>query len=118
MDAAISSARGDGADILVGPFSDPIGRDGIIQLPGGMNTQLYWHTNAPSYAPLQTVPENRVYVSEIRASDNPTSLDATAYAFLAQMIYAGYDSPLNSDARSFANLRNYCERMRTKYYSI
>jgi hypothetical protein len=28
-----------------------------------VNTQLYWHTTAPSYAPLQTIPENRVYVS-------------------------------------------------------
>jgi hypothetical protein len=30
---------------------------------GGVNTQLYWHTTAPSYAPLQSIPENRVYVS-------------------------------------------------------
>jgi hypothetical protein len=28
-----------------------------------VNTQLYWHTVAPSYAPLQSIPENRVYVS-------------------------------------------------------
>jgi glutathione S-transferase len=49
--------------------------------------------------------------------DDPTSLDATAYAFLAPLIYAGYESPLNSHARSFANLRSYCERMRGRYYS-
>ena len=31
--------------------------------------QLYWHTKAPSYPSLQTVPENRVYVaSEAAAS--------------------------------------------------
>jgi hypothetical protein len=29
--------------------------------------QLYWHTTAPSYAELQTIPENRVYVSPDRA---------------------------------------------------
>jgi hypothetical protein len=29
--------------------------------------QLYWHTTAPSYADLQTIPENRVYVSPDRA---------------------------------------------------
>ncbi len=29
--------------------------------------QLYWHTTAPSYAPLVTVPENRVYVSSDQA---------------------------------------------------
>lgn len=46
----------------------------------------------------------------------PTSLDATMYGFLAHLIYAGYESPLNSHARSFVNLRSYCERMRTRYY--
>ena len=33
------------------PFDDPIGKDAIIQWPGGVNTQLYWHTTAPSYKP-------------------------------------------------------------------
>ena len=30
--------------------------------------QLYWHTTAPSYPALQTIPENRVYVSPERAT--------------------------------------------------
>src|SRR5580698_9221461 len=63
MDEAIRVARATGADVVVTPFNDPIGRDAIIQWPGGVNTQLYWHTTAPSYASLQTIPENRVYVS-------------------------------------------------------
>jgi len=63
MDSAIRAARATGADILVSRFNDPIGLDAIIQWPGGVNTQLYWHTIAPSYAPLQFIPENRVYVS-------------------------------------------------------
>jgi predicted enzyme related to lactoylglutathione lyase len=67
MDEAIRAAKATGADVLVAPFNDPIGQDAIIQWPGGVNTQLYWHTTAPSYAPLQTVPENRVYVSPDRA---------------------------------------------------
>jgi hypothetical protein len=67
MDEAIGAAKATGADVLVGVFNDPIGRDAIIQWPGGVNTQLYWHTTAPSYAPLQTIPENRVYVSPDRA---------------------------------------------------
>jgi hypothetical protein len=29
--------------------------------------QLYWHTTAPSYPVLKTIPENRVYVSPERA---------------------------------------------------
>jgi len=76
MDEAIRAAKATGADVLVAPFNDPIGRDAIIQWPGGVNTQLYWHTNAPSYAPLQTVPENRVYVS-------PDRVDAFVSSFLA-----------------------------------
>jgi hypothetical protein len=63
MDSAIRAARATGADILVSSFNDPIGRDAIIQWPGGVNTQLYWHTTAPSYTALQIIPENRVYVS-------------------------------------------------------
>jgi predicted enzyme related to lactoylglutathione lyase len=76
MDDAIRAAKESGADVLVAPFNDPIGRDAIIQWPGGVNTQLYWHTTTPSYAPLQTVPENRVYISPVR-------VDAFVRSFLA-----------------------------------
>jgi hypothetical protein len=68
FDAAVQAARTTGADVLVTPFNDPIGRDAIIQWPGGVNTQLYWHTTAPSYKALQTIPENRVYVSADRVA--------------------------------------------------
>ena len=67
MDEGIKAARAAGADVIVAPFPDPIGRDAIIQWPGGVDMQLYWHTVKPSYAPLQTVPENRVYLSPDRA---------------------------------------------------
>ncbi len=67
MDAAIKSAKAHGADVLVAPFPDPVGRDAVIQWAGGVNMQLYWHTTKPSYAPLKTVPENRLYVSPERA---------------------------------------------------
>src|SRR6478672_14398 len=76
MDAAVRAAKATGADVFVAPFKDPIGRDAIIQWPGGVNTQLYWHTTAPSYTPLQTIPENRVYVS-------PDRVDAFVRSFLA-----------------------------------
>jgi len=67
VNAAIREARTAGADVLVMPFNDPIGKDAIIQFPGGVNTQVYWHTTPPSYKPLETIPENRVYVSSDRA---------------------------------------------------
>ena len=68
FDAAISFARAAGADVLVDPFKDPIGRDAIIQWPGGVNMQLYWHTTPPSSPALRTIPENRVYVSTERVT--------------------------------------------------
>jgi hypothetical protein len=68
LDAAVGAARADGADIRVNSFNDPVGRDAVIQWPGGVNMQLYWHTTAPSYPPLKTVPENRVYVSSERSA--------------------------------------------------
>ena len=76
MDSAIRAARVTGAAVLVSPFKDPIGRDAIIQWPGGINTQLYWHTAAPSYPSLKTIPENRVYVS-------PDRTEAFTRSFLA-----------------------------------
>jgi len=76
MDEAVRAAKATGADVLVAAFNDPIGQEAIIQWPGGVNTQLYWHTTAPSYTPLQTVPENRVYVS-------PDRVDAFVRSFLA-----------------------------------
>jgi len=76
MDEAIRAAKATGADVFVAPFNDPIGRDAIIQWPGGVNTQLYWHTTAPSYMPLRTIPENRVYVS-------PNKVDAFVRSFIA-----------------------------------
>jgi predicted enzyme related to lactoylglutathione lyase len=69
MDKAVRAARAAGADVVVDTFDDPIGKDAIIQWPGGLNMQLYWHTKAPSYGPLETVPDNRVYVSA-QSADN------------------------------------------------
>jgi predicted enzyme related to lactoylglutathione lyase len=67
MDAAIKAARAVGADVVVSPFPDPIGVDTVIQWPGGVMMQLYWHTSKPSYAPFVRIPENRIYVSPDRA---------------------------------------------------
>jgi len=75
LDEAIKEAKAAGADVLVATFPDPIGRDAVIQWPGGLNMQLYWHTTKPSYAAFETVPENRVYVSPERA-------DALTRAFI------------------------------------
>ncbi len=76
LDDAIKAARKSGADVLVATFPDPIGRDAVIQWPGGVNMQLYWHTTKPDYAPFERIPENRVYVS-------PDRVGAFTRSFLA-----------------------------------
>jgi len=67
MDAAVKSASAHGADMTVATFPDPIGRDVVIDWPGGVHMQLYWHTTPPNFPALETVPENRVYLSLARA---------------------------------------------------
>jgi hypothetical protein len=82
FDAAIDSAKANHADIVVTPFPDPIGRDAIIAWPGGVYMQLYWHRTPSNYASLQTVPENRVYLSPDRADDFVRDFGAFAQAKL------------------------------------
>jgi hypothetical protein len=69
IDAAMRAAKKEGAAVLVAPFPDAIGRDAIVQWPGSVNTQFYWHSAASSSPPLQTVPESRVYVAPERAAE-------------------------------------------------
>ena len=89
MDEAIHAAKASGADVLVAPFDDPIGQDAIIQWPGGVNTQLYWHTTAPSYTPLLTIPENRVYLSQDGADE-----------FVRSFLAFSHGSVVSDDARA------------------
>lgn len=63
LDQALKEARASGAEVIVDKFKDPIGYDAVIQWPGGVKMQLYWHFKAPSYGTLETVPDNRIYVS-------------------------------------------------------
>ena len=63
MDQAIRAARAAGAEVIVEPFKDPIGIDSVIQWPGGVKMQLYWHFTPSTSVPLETIPDNRVYVS-------------------------------------------------------
>jgi hypothetical protein len=69
LGGAVRAAKAAGADVIVAPFPDPIGRDVVIQWPGGINMQLYIHTIPPSYDKLQTIPENRVYLSIVKADE-------------------------------------------------
>ena len=67
MDAAVKAARAAGAEVIVAPFKDPIGMDAVVQWPGGVKMQFYWHFTPPTNPPLESVPENRVYLSRDEA---------------------------------------------------
>jgi hypothetical protein len=73
LDAAVAAAVAAGAGVVVAPFADPIGRDAIVEWPGGAIMQLYWHNVPSSLPPLATVPEQRVYVPREQAEAFVTS---------------------------------------------
>ena len=49
--------------------------------------------------------------------DQPSSFDAVAYAFLANLIDVPIECLLNALARESETLRNYCQRMKSNYFS-
>ena len=49
--------------------------------------------------------------------DKPCSLDATAYAFLANLVWPPVESALKQHAKQYPQLEVYCERMKNRYYS-
>jgi hypothetical protein len=46
----------------------------------------------------------------------PTSLDASAYDILANILWEPLDSPLREKAQQLENLGRYCDRIRDRYY--
>lgn len=49
--------------------------------------------------------------------DQPSELDAVAYAFIANVLIPPMDSPLRATAQSLENLQAYCQRMQARYFS-
>jgi glutathione S-transferase len=49
--------------------------------------------------------------------DQPTALDATAYAFLSRVLWVPYESALKTHMQTLTNLVAYCHRMRERYYA-
>jgi len=48
--------------------------------------------------------------------DSPCSLDATAYAFLANLLWVPFPSPLQEHAQGYPHLETYCQRMKARYF--
>jgi glutathione S-transferase len=74
--------------------------------------EIYGLGNADLSA-LSAYLEDRPYF----LGEEPTSLDATAYGFLTNILYVGYETPLETHARALPTLRAYCDRIRQRYYS-
>jgi glutathione S-transferase len=49
--------------------------------------------------------------------DAPSSLDATAHAFLANVLWAPVDSPIRRHAAARPTLEAYCQRMKARYWA-
>jgi glutathione S-transferase len=48
----------------------------------------------------------------------PTSLDASAYGMLANILWTPFNSPLKDKVQQLTNLVEYCDRIRDRYYPI
>lgn len=75
MNQALAAARSAGASVIVEPYQDSIGMDAVVEWPGGVKMQLYWHFVPPSQPSLALVPENRIYIS-------PDRIDNFAHTFI------------------------------------
>ena len=49
--------------------------------------------------------------------NDPHSLDACAYAFVANLVWTPFEGPLKQHARGYTQFTTYCQRMRQRYYS-
>jgi predicted enzyme related to lactoylglutathione lyase len=105
LDVAAKAARQAGADVLVAPFPDPIGRDAVIQCPGGVNMQLYWHTTRPAHAPFATVPESRAYVSADRVKSCASSFLAFSHGKAVSDVAGAAGEEIGRPGESYRRIR-------------
>lgn len=105
MDAAINAAHSAGAEVIVEPFKDAIGRDAVIQFPGGLKTQLYWHFTPPNFPPLETVPDNRVYVSRDQADNFVKSFIAFSHGKITEDNHRAEAGEIGRPKETFHRIR-------------
>lgn len=105
MDAAVASAVKHGATRLVTTFPDPIGRDVVVQWAGGVTMQLYWHTTKPSYAPLASVPENRIYLTPDAADRFVKQWTGFAHATVTSDERAASGAEIGQPGKSYRRIR-------------
>lgn len=105
IDAAVASAVRHGATRLIAPFPDPIGRDVVVQWPGGVAMQFYWHTKKPSYAPLQTVPVNRIYLTPDAADTFLNSWVGFAHAKIVEDTPGADGAEIGQPGKTYRRVR-------------
>ena len=49
--------------------------------------------------------------------EQPSSVDAVAFAFVANVLWAPLDTPIQRHGRQFPQLEAYCQRMRDRYFN-
>jgi hypothetical protein len=105
LDAAVASAMRHGATRLITSFPDPIGRDVVVQWAGGVNMQLYWHTNKPNYPALVTVPENRTYLTADAADQFVKQWRGFAHATITSDDKAAPGSEIGQMGKTYRRIR-------------
>lgn len=105
MDKAVDAAVKHGATRLITTFPDPIGRDVVVQWPGGVNMQLYWHTAKPNYPALATVPENRIYLTSDAADKFVKAWSGYAHAKILSDDKAAPGAEIGQPGKTYRRVR-------------
>ena len=105
MHAAVAAARAAGAIRVVETFPDPIGRDTLIQWPGGSVMQLYWHTKAPHYPAPTTVPEDRIYLTADAADSFVRAWRAWSHARVSSDDKAAAGTDIGQPGKPYRRIR-------------
>jgi glutathione S-transferase len=96
------------------PLRESILKQYAGQGMGRHSSEEVIHSAKTDLAALSAFLDDHLYFM----GEQPTSLDATAYGFLVHFLWAGYESELNTYAKSLPNLQGYCQRMRERYYGV
>ena len=48
--------------------------------------------------------------------EQPSSLDAVVYSFLANLLWVPLETPVKAHAQQYPQLESYCQRMKSRYY--
>ena len=105
MDGAVAAARAAGAVRVVDTFPDPIGRDTLVQWPGGSVMQLYWHTRTPDYPAPTSVPESRVYLTADTADAYVRSWTRFAHASILSDDRAAPGEEIGQPGKPYRRIR-------------